>query len=110
MRHAVVGFLRHSQKLIRTVVVKALGSQASEFETNHRYITDAIVSETVADIASGVDSNETRYSYRLSNRPRRALREKVRHASSRVQDRVPAILKYLCVQVVVLVRVRYLQT
>ena len=101
MRHAVVRFLRHSQNIIRTLVVKALGSQASEFETNHRYIADAIVSESVTDTASGVDSNETRYSYRLPNRSRRALREKVRHASSRVQDCVATILKYLCVQVVV---------
>ena len=62
MRHAVVGFLRRSQeKIIRTLVVKAR-PQASEFETNHRYIADAIVSESVTDTASGVDSNETRYS------------------------------------------------
>ena len=105
MRHAVVRFLRHSQNIIRTLVVKALGSQASEFETNHRYSADAIVSESVADTSSGVDSNETRYSYRLSNRSRRALREQVRHASSRVQDRVATILKYLCA-----VRLRYPST
>ena len=104
MRHAVVGFLRHSQKIIRTLVVKAFGSQASEFETNHRYIADAIVSESVTDTSSGIDSKETRYSYRLPNRSRRALREKVRHASSRVQDRVATILTHLCV----LVRFRYL--
>ena len=92
MRHAVVRFLCHSQNIIRTLVVKALGSQASEFETNHRYSTDAIVSESVADTSSGVDSNETRYSYRLPNWPRRALREKVRHASSRAYDRIAAIV------------------
>ena len=63
MRHAVVRFLRHSQKIIRTLVVKNIGSQASKFETNHRYSADAIVSESVADTSSGVDSNETRYSY-----------------------------------------------
>ena len=104
MRHAVVRFLCHSQNIIRTLVVKALGSQASEFETNRGYSADAVVSKSVADTSSGVDSNETRYSYRLPNRSRRALREKVRHASSRVPDRVATILTHLCV----LVRFRYL--
>lgn len=96
MRHSVIRFLRHSQKLVRTLIVKALGSQASKFEANHRYITDAIVGESVADTPSGVDSNETWYSYGLPNRSRRALCEEVRHASSRTLDCITAIREYFC--------------
>lgn len=52
------------KSLIRSRIVKTFGSQASEFEANHRYSTDAIVCKAVADTRpSGVDSNETRYSY-----------------------------------------------
>ena len=37
------------ESLICTLIVKTFGSQASEFEANHRYSTDAIVCEAVAD-------------------------------------------------------------
>ena len=37
------------ESLIRSLIVKTFGSQASEFEANHRYSTDAIVCKAVAD-------------------------------------------------------------
>ena len=37
------------KSLIRSRIVKTFGSQASEFEANHRYSTDAIVCKAVAD-------------------------------------------------------------
>jgi len=39
------------KSLIRSRIVKTFGSQASEFEANHRYSTDAIVCKAVADTA-----------------------------------------------------------
>ena len=37
------------KSLIRSRIVKTFGSQASEFEANHRYSTDAMVCKAVAD-------------------------------------------------------------
>ena len=75
------------------LISKALGYQTSEFATNHRYIADALVSESMANTSGGAHPNQNRYSCRLPNRSWCTSRIKVRHALSSVSDSITAIVQ-----------------